>query len=300
VRTAAAGDLPALIEGETGTGKEIVARLLHEMGPRAGGPFVVVDCTTLPAELADVELFGATRGAYTGAHRDRAGLIAQADRGTIFLDELPELSLALQAKLLRLLQEGTYRRVGEDQMRRVRVRFIAATNRSVEELLQDGALKSDLYYRLNGYRLALRPLRARRDEIGPLADEIVRRCGLAGLTADALTALQESSWPGNIRQLEMVLRVASGHVEPGTRLDLPHIEARLVPPTAQEIRDSLRSGRIAGERAALARALAEHRGVVSEAARSLGLSRQGFYKALRRTGLAADPLGSKPPKSTVG
>jgi transcriptional regulator with AAA-type ATPase domain/Tfp pilus assembly protein PilF len=283
---AAAGELPALIEGETGTGKEIVARLLHERGPRASGPFVVVDCTTLPPDLADVELFGATRGAYTGAHRDRPGLIAQADGGTLFLDELPELSRTLQAKLLRVLQEGSYRRIGEDQMRRVRVRFIAATNRNVERLLRDGGIKPDLYYRLNGYRVALRPLRARRDEIGPLADEIVRRCGLAGVTPIAQEALRTFPWPGNVRQLEMLLRVVAGRCEIGSQLDLPELEAHMTTtPATPAMEDSLRSGRIAGERAALERALDESGGVVSRAARSLGLSRQAFYKAMQRTGL---------------
>ena len=301
IRTAATGDLPALIEGETGTGKEIVAHLLHELGPRAGGPFVVVDCTTLPADLADVELFGAARGAYTGAHRDRPGLIAQADRGTIFFDELPELSHALQAKLLRLIQEGPYRRVGEDRPRRVLLRFVAATNRSIEELLRDGGLKPDLYYRLNGFRLTLRPLRTRREEIAPLAGEIVRRCGLAGIQPDAVAALEDCAWPGNVRQLEMVLRVAAGHQPPGSLLELATLEPQLA--TTDLLRSqegSLRSGRIAGERAALARALAESGGIVSHAARLLGLSRQAFYKAMRRTGLTADPATAPRGRSTAG
>ena len=293
IRTAAGSDLPALIEGATGTGKEIVARLLHELGPRSPFPFVIVDCTTLPQDLADVELFGAARGAYTGAHRERAGLIAQADRGTIFFDEIPELSTALQSKLLRVLQEGTYRRVGEDQFRRVRLRFVAATNRSVEQLLKTGALKPDLFYRLNGYRLALEPLRDRRGEIGPLANEIARRCGLAGVSPAALELLQAWPWPGNVRQLEMMLRVAACHCAVGGFLDRGDVESRLVAlPDLPHHEDSLRAGRIAGERATLLRAMEESGGVVTRAARSLGLSRQGFYKALRRTGLASDLISS--------
>ena len=286
VRTAAASELPVLLDGETGTGKELVARLLHDLGPRAHFPFVVVDCTTLPDDRAEIELFGAARGAAAG-QRERAGLIAQSDRGTLFLDELPALSSSLQSKLLRLLQEGTYRRVGEDSVRRVRLRVVAATNQSVEDLLKNAGLKRDLFYRLNGYRISLRPLRARPEEIGPLALEIARRCGLAGITGAALEMLQSSAWPGNVRQLEMALRVAAGQCAVGGWLERQHLESRQMEAGDATTEETLRAGRIAGERATLLRALEEHGGVISQAARSLGLSRQGFYKALRRTGLAS-------------
>jgi tetratricopeptide (TPR) repeat protein len=286
IRVAAASDLPVLLEGETGTGKELVARLLHEQGPRARLPFVVVDCATLPADLADVELFGAARGAYTGAHRDRPGLIAQADRGTLFLDELPLLSPALQGKLLRVIQEGTYRRLGEDQPRRVRLRFIAATNRAIEELLARGELKSDLFYRLNGHRITLKPLRQRREEIGLLAEEFAQACGMNGLTAAALQALQSFAWPGNVRQLEMAIRVAASRCRPGTALDASDLE---LPATESAVPPleviSLREGRVAWERDTLLRALEENEGVVARAARSLGMTRQAFYVAMRRTSL---------------
>jgi DNA-binding NtrC family response regulator/Flp pilus assembly protein TadD len=286
VRSAAASDLPVLLEGETGTGKELVARLLHEQGPLARGPFVVVDCATLSHELADVELFGAARGAYTGAHRDRPGLVAQAHDGTLFLDELPELSSALQAKLLRVLQEGSYRRVGEVACRQARVRFVAATNRSIDDLLRSGALRPDLFYRLNGHRITLEPLRERRREIGPLAEEFVRRSGLAGITPAALRALEAYHWPGNTRQLEMILRVAARRCEPGRFL---HWEDLVIhePGTAVLAPggDSLRAGRAAWEKATLVRALQESGGVVAKAARSLGLTRQAMYLAMRRTGI---------------
>ena len=279
-------DSTVLITGESGSGKERVARLLHDLGPRAHFPFVVVDCTTLPDDRAEIELFGAARGAAAG-QRERAGLIAQSDRGTLFLDELPALSSSLQSKLLRLLQEGTYRRVGEDSVRRVRLRVVAATNQSVEELLKNAGLKRDLFYRLNGYRISLRPLRARPEEIGPLALEIARRCGLAGITGAALEMLQSSAWPGNVRQLEMALRVAAGQCAVGGWLERQHLESRQMEAGDATTEETLRAGRIAGERATLLRALEEHGGVISQAARSLGLSRQGFYKALRRTGLAS-------------
>jgi len=299
IQLASVSQLPALIEGETGTGKELVARLLHELGDHRSGPFVVVDCSSLPAELADSELFGAARGAYTGAHRDRAGLVTEADGGTLLLDELPELTLPLQAKLLRTLQDGTFRRVGESVVRHVRVRIVAATNRSVEELIRAGQLKTDLFYRLNGHRIRLEPLRRRRDEIQPLAERIAMSCGLAGLTPRAARELRAYDWPGNVRELEMTVRVAACHVSPGGRLDVAHLPPLLASPEEQGLTgDSLRAARAAWERAALLRALRESGGVVARAARSLGLTRQAYYKAMRRTGLNAEDVrglrGSSP------
>ena len=292
LRLAAMGTLPVLIEGETGTGKELVARLLHELGPRSREPFVVVDCATLSAEIAEAELFGAMRGAFTGAYRDRAGLVAHAARGTVFLDELPELSLALQAKLLRVLQEGTYRRVGEDHTRRTGARFIAATNRTVNELLQTGALRPDLFHRLNGHRLTLEALRNRRREIRPLASEFIRRYGLADLTPAAIRALEAFHWPGNVRQLEMVIqRASSSRSREGAALrweDLGLTEApRAIPSSSGE---SLRNSRAAWERSALIQALQASGGVVTRAARSLGITRQGLYLAMQRTGITRENL----------
>ncbi|MGH7742820.1 MAG: sigma 54-interacting transcriptional regulator, partial [Candidatus Eiseniibacteriota bacterium] len=291
IRVAAAGDLPALIEGETGTGKELVARLIHELGPRSSGPFAIVDCATLSAELADAELFGAVRGAYTGAYRDRQGLVAQADGGTLFLDELPQLSSTLQAKLLRLLQEGTYRRVGEDTFRNARVRFVAATNRSVNDLLRSGALKPDLFYRLNGYRVTLPPLRDRREEIGPLVDEFVRRLGLAGVSPAAHRALEAYHWPGNIRQLEMILRVAAGRCTLGATLHWEDLVLHDLGSTdVSHDASTLRTGRLDWERTALLRAMHANGGVLAKAARSLGMTRQAFYKAMSRTGLRPEDI----------
>jgi two-component system response regulator HydG len=288
IELAAASHLPALIEGETGTGKEIVARLLHELSPRRAGAFVVVDCSSIPAELADAELFGVARGAYTGAHRDRAGLVAEADGGTLFLDELPELGLALQAKLLRTLQDGSYRRVGESLVRRISIRVVAATNRNVEDLIGAGRLKADLFHRLNGHRIRLEPLRRRRGEIEPIVEEIARSCGLAGVTPAALRALQRHDWPGNVRELEMAVRVGACRCPAGERLDADHLPQLGVGlASSLGTSDSLRSGRVAWERATLIGAMRDCGGVISRAARSLGLTRQAFYKAMRRTGLTA-------------
>lgn len=300
IRAAAASDLPVLLDGETGTGKELVARLLHDLGPRAHFPFIVVDCSALSTDHADVELFGAAQAAGPGTSQDRAGLVAQADRGTLFLDELPALNPTIQSKLLRLLQDGVYRRVGEEVLRRVRLRIVGATSHCVEELLKSAALRNDLFYRLNGYRISLRPLRARREEIAPLAHEIARRAGLAGIGASALEALGSSPWPGNVRQLEMTVRVAAGRCPVGGWLERQHLEAVQSGAIESSTDETLRDGRIAGERATLLRALEENGGVISQAARSLGLSRQGFYKALRRTGLASGLTPAADRLSTAG
>ena len=294
---AARTDLPVLIEGETGTGKELVARLIHEMGPRAERPWVVIDCSTLPEALAEAELFGSRRGSYTGAINERNGLVAEADGGTIFLDELAELPLPIQAKLLRVLQDGTYRRVGEDRARRTEVRVVAATNRSAQSEIESGRLKTDLFYRLSGHRIFLPPLRVRRDDIAALALEFARRTDGVDIAPAALDWIAAQAWPGNVRQLEMMVRLAvSAH--PGvTQLDREHFEAVTVHPSgagasyagepaSPRVTGDLTATRRDGERAMLQRLLSEHHGVVRDAARQLGISRQAFYKAMRRTGLS--------------
>jgi transcriptional regulator with AAA-type ATPase domain len=277
IRTAAENRLPVLLEGETGTGKELVARLLHELGNAREGPFVVVDCTTLSETLAEAELFGVARGAYTGAAADRQGLVAAADGGTLLFDELPELSLPAQSKLLRLLQEGTYRRLGEARPRNVSVRVIASTNQDSERLLAAGTLKPDLFFRLHGYRIRLRPLRDRPQDIALLAEEFARSEGMRGVTAEALAELRLCSWPGNARQLEMLIRVAASGLGVDGWLDRARV-AKLLEETPSIAAPS-------GERQRLQQALDAHAGNVAATARALGMSRQGLYKALHRNHL---------------
>ncbi len=285
LRRYAASDLPVLIEGETGTGKELVARLLHELGPRSRGPLVIVDCATLSEGLAEAELFGAARGAYTGAVTHRDGLVAGAHGGTLFLDELTELSKPLQAMLLRLLQEGTYRRLGDTRERKVDTRVVAATNRSVDPLVQAGAMRRDLFYRLAGHRLQLTPLRERPREIRLLADEFARAAGLLGISSAAQRRLASYPWPGNVRELQMLIRTAATDVAPGGWLDeraLAAIGPDILPsPRAA----AFRVLRAETERSSLVRTLAAHDGNVAAAARALGISRQAFYKAMHRLGV---------------
>jgi two-component system response regulator HydG len=202
----AATSLPVLITGESGTGKELVARAIHHRSTRAAGKFVAVNCGAIPSELIESELFGHVRGAFTGAERDRLGLLQEADGGTILLDEITETTPAFQVKLLRALQEGDIRRVGSNQTIRVDARVIAATNRDVEHEMREGRFRQDLFYRLNAVTLHLPPLRERREDIMPLARHFAERAAAAGgpvsFARDAVRALVSYDWPGNIRELE--------------------------------------------------------------------------------------------------
>jgi transcriptional regulator with GAF, ATPase, and Fis domain len=208
-------NLPVLITGESGTGKEVVARAVHQRSPRAAQTFVAVNCGAIPSELIESELFGHTKGAFTGAHVDRRGLWEEADGGTIFLDEITETTLAFQVKLLRALQEGEIRRVGSNQTVHVDVRVIAATNRDPEEEVRAGRFRQDLFYRLNAITLYLPPLRERREDIMPLARHFAKRLAApdarqVSFSREAIELLETYQWPGNIRELEnAIVRAAA-------------------------------------------------------------------------------------------
>ena len=197
-----------LVTGETGTGKELVARALHGEGGRKGGPFVAVNCAAISSSLMESELFGHVKGAFTGADREKLGLFAAADGGTLFLDEIGELPLELQPKLLRVLQEGEVRRVGETRPRKVDVRVLAATARDLRQEVTNGRFRDDLFYRLAVVEIHIPPLRERPEDIPPLAEHFVRRIAaregrpLPQFQAEALEVLQSYPWPGNIRELE--------------------------------------------------------------------------------------------------
>jgi DNA-binding NtrC family response regulator len=202
----AATNLPVLITGESGTGKEVVARAIHCRSTRAEGPFVAVNCGAVPSELIESEMFGHVRGAFTGAERDRRGLLQEADGGTILLDEITETTPAFQVKLLRALQESEIRRVGSNHTIRVDARVIAATNRDVEREVKEGRFRQDLFYRLNAVTLGLPSLRERRSDIMPLARHFAERAcpadGPVSFSRDAVRVLVSYDWPGNIRELE--------------------------------------------------------------------------------------------------
>jgi two-component system, NtrC family, response regulator HydG len=206
---------PALILGETGTGKELVARAIHHQGPRARNAFVAVNCAALPEALLESELFGHARGAFTGATQQRKGLFLEADGGTLLLDEIGDMPLALQAKLLRVLESGEIRAVGSDSVRRCDVRILAATHRVLEDLVAENRFREDLYYRLKVISVRLPPLRERREDIALLAGHFVARVRarvptspVQGVAPEAVRLLEEHSWPGNVRELEHVIESA--------------------------------------------------------------------------------------------
>lgn len=233
--------LPVLIRGESGSGKELVARGIHELGPRRGRPFVAVNCSALPATLLESELFGHVKGSFTGATGARRGLFAEADGGTLLLDEIGDMAVELQARLLRVVQDGMVRPVGADQQRATDVRIIAATHQDLEERIKGGQFRADLYYRLNVARVEVPPLRDRPEDIAPLAAHFLGRAAqraphqrATGFSPEALTVLERFPWPGNVRELESVVeRLALHGDEPlisaqATRAELPSLQAGAV------------------------------------------------------------------------
>lgn len=214
-----------LIEGESGTGKELFAQYIHQRSPRSQKPFVKVNCAALPEQLLESELFGHVRGAFTGAVKDRQGRFELADGGTIFLDEVADLSLGIQAKLLRVLQSREFERLGESEPRKVDVRVIAATNRNLEEALKEGAFRDDLFYRLNAVRVKLLPLRERAEDLPLLIQHFLKKFGKdmpIQLSPDSMKALRAYRWSGNVRELENVMERAIILAKNGT-IELSHL-----------------------------------------------------------------------------
>jgi len=284
------------IEGETGTGKELIASAVHYQSARRDKMFVAQNCAALPENLLESELFGHKRGAFTSADSDKKGLFEIADGGTLFLDEMGEMPMALQAKLLRVLQEGTIRPVGATSEKQVDVRIICATNRDLAAEVEKGRFRQDLYYRLMVFPIKLPPLRERREDIPELAAHFLKRYAeeyrveLPGFTPDALDALASYSWPGNIRELEnevqrLVIQAESGHWIEVTDLSprLRKIEGtvtRIAPKqgTLKEMMDQV-------ERWLIAEALREHGGNKTKTAAALGITREGLHKKLAKFGV---------------
>ena len=232
IETVAPTDANVLITGETGVGKELVARALHRLSSRKDRALIKVNCASVPKDLFESEFFGHVRGAFTGALKDRAGRFELADRGTLFLDEVGEIPLEMQSKLLRVLQEGEFERVGEDRTRKVDVRIIAATNRDIKREVEDGRFREDLYYRLNVFPIEVTPLRKRKEDIPRLAAHFLSlACRQFNRTTPRLTQgnvvqLQSYDWPGNLRELRNVIeRAVLTSRSQGLRFDLPNAEA---------------------------------------------------------------------------
>jgi Nif-specific regulatory protein len=312
-------DCTVLITGESGTGKGVIARTIHAHGARRGGPFLTVDCGALPETLLEGELFGYKRGAFTGAERDRVGLLEEANGGTLFLDEITNTSISVQARLLHVLQEREIRRLGENQTRRVNVRVIAATNADLPSLISQGRFRQDLYYRLNVVSIAAPPLRDRREDIPLLVASFLERYGRDGKSArmigpGVLKSLQDHQWPGNVRELENLIEriLVLSRREVITLADLPAVFRPDDVPTALEDSDiDASAGSVGmpprpvridaqdgprphgvsektGEQHMIEDALRRFQGDKTKAARYIGWNRQKLYRRIKSFAIPID------------
>jgi len=282
-------DAPVLVQGESGTGKELVAAEIHRNSSRAKNPFIVINCAAVPETLLEAELFGFERGAFTGAVQRKPGQFKLADNGTIFLDEIGDLPLSLQAKLLRAIENGEFLPLGSSRPVRVDIRIIAATNQDLEKLARDGLFREDLFYRLNVFPIKIPPLRERKEDILPIAENVLKEWNvpLVALSEEVLIKLKEYSWPGNIRELRNILEravilAASGPISPG------HIT---ISETAPSGSPDVTLKAIVGERtlpeiekALIQMALEKVGGNKSRAAELLGITRRTLYGRLERFG----------------
>jgi len=288
IRRVSQSTVSVLITGESGTGKELVARAIHYASPRSDRPFVAVNCAAIPDTLLESELFGYKKGAFTDARTDRQGMFVEADGGTIFLDEIAELSPLLQAKLLRVIQEREVRPLGSNRPERVDVRIIAATNRDLESRLREGRFREDLFYRLNVIQVALPPLRERGQDIMLLAEHFLAassgRAGktVRGFTQAAAQAMLAYSWPGNVRELENVIERAVALTE-GTEIDVADLPPQI---RSRRHEDVVEAALVRGmsladlEREYIGRVLAAEGGNKTRAAQRLGLDRKTLYRKL--------------------
>jgi DNA-binding NtrC family response regulator len=300
VRKIAPCDVNVLITGETGTGKELLARAIHQLSSRSAGPLVAFSCANLPENLVEDELFGHEKGAFTGAMISRQGRVEAADRGTLFLDEIGDLGLGLQPKLLRVLQERSFERLGSNKTINVDIRLICATNRNLGEMVQQGKYREDLYYRLNVVQLQLPPLRERRDDIPLLAQQFLQKFALQfkkkarRFSQQALAALEEQNWPGNVRELENVVQRAVVLSEDQTvdtmhlptsmrskRVSISVADVSIEPNLSHSYEDEVRRFK----RSLLVRALREAGWRKAECARNLGVARGYLHRLINQLGI---------------
>ena len=302
IEQVAGSNVDVLVLGETGTGKELVARAIHRRSQRASGPFVPIDCGAIPDNLLESELFGHERGAFTGAESRRIGLLEFADGGTVFLDELAELPLLLQAKLLRTLQERKIRRVGGREELEIDVRVVAATARDIDAMVRVGNFRQDLYYRINVVRIDLPPLRSRGDDIGLLAEYFANRHSreiakpVSGITPEAYQVLRQYAWAGNVRELQNVIRRGIA-LSKGTMIGLDDLPDEVVVAAGQRSAPEreasgesgyfqLRDEHVARfERQYLTDLLTRHRGDVQSAAKEAKLPRGTLYRLMKNHAL---------------
>ncbi len=295
IRTAAPSDASVLIEGESGTGKELIAAAFHTQSNRASGPYIRINCAALPSELIESELFGYRKGAFTGADRDKRGLIEAAAGGTLLLDEIAEMPAHLQTKLLRVLQERCLRRLGDEQELAVDFRLVCSTNRDTKQMVKDGTLRKDLFFRVSTVRVTVPPLRERPDDIAPLAERFLQAYAgkyqkqISAFSPAAFSLLTRYDWPGNVRELESVVEHAvlfarEDELRPEDLPEQLHASTAahthcVIPPymTMEEI-----------EREAIAQTLERTGGNVKKTAEILDYHRPTLYRKLKRFGLMAD------------
>ena len=292
IRKVAGTDAPVLLLGESGTGKEMAAAAIHRRSPRKGGPFVAINCNAIPENLLESELFGHEKGAFTGAHIQRKGMIETANGGTLFLDEIGELPPAIQVKLLRFLQEQRMQRVGGRQEIQIDTRLVAATNADLKQLIEVGKFREDLYFRLAVVTIRLLPLRERGEDVALLAREFLQRHAAQSgrtklvLTPDALRAITRYSWPGNVRELQNRIKRAV-IMASGSRVTAKDLELQ----QSQEMASSattLREAREGVEREMIQQALKRNSGKITSAAADLGISRPTLYELMDKLGISKD------------
>jgi len=292
VERIAPSDVGILITGESGTGKEVIADLVHALSPRSKGRIIKINCAALPRELIESELFGSVKGAFTGAHSDREGLFRQAEDGTLLLDEISEMPVDTQSKLLRVLQDQEVRPVGGKTSYKTNCRILASTNRKPDEAIKDGKLREDLFYRISTISVHLPPLRERRDDIVPLANAFLKRFAaqanreLHGFKPDAIDRLTAFDWPGNIRQLQneiqrAVLLCEGGEVS-AADLSISNAQTSAVPSVEQDTNFTLLEG---VERNVIIQTLKETGGNKVEAAKRLGIGRPTLYNKIKAYGI---------------
>jgi DNA-binding NtrC family response regulator len=303
IERVAASESRICIYGETGTGKELVARTLHEKSNRASGPFVTLNCAAVPAELIESELFGHERGSFTGAAQRHTGKFEQAHRGTLFLDEIGDMPAAMQAKLLRVLEEGEVERIGSGKPTTVDVRVVVATHRNLEQLVESGGFRRDLYHRVVVFPVELPPLRKRSEDLPALVEHFARQVSAQNgwkpvpFTADAIEALKQYGWPGNIRELrnvvERLLLLAGAEVDAeAVTLALPasHSAAKTASETSADATGPLSERVMAFERATMLSELERHNRNVTQTAKALGLERSHLYKKCQQLGIDLQSL----------
>ncbi|VAX02995.1 Response regulator of zinc sigma-54-dependent two-component system, partial [hydrothermal vent metagenome] len=288
LRLAAQSDVTVLLSGESGTGKELAARAIHALSARKDKPFFAINCSAIPETLLESELFGHAKGAFTGAIRDKIGVFQAADGGTLFLDEIGDTSPLLQLKLLRVLQEGEIRRVGDERAIKINVRLITATNRNLQRLMAEGTLREDFYYRIHVFEIILPPLRGRREDIPLLVNHFIEmntkifNRNVTEIAQDALQRLREYPWPGNVRELKNAIEHAFVTVN-GDCLTLWDLPSEVQHPTSTKPSlPNQPSSLDSDEEAHIRKAMDQANGNKTEAAKLLGVSRVTLWKKLKQ------------------